>query len=317
MSQFMKTDRTVVVLFSDGVVKTVNTTNPHAGSILEEARKQYPDERKLLQLFDLAEAMKDYVAQVNLSLNVGGNVLQAKNGRVTWNGEELGGVIVDRILEFMRNGRPVMALGLFLGRLMANPSFNSRQQLYSFLEALEMPITERGTFLACKYVGADFKDCYSNTFDNRIGQVVSVPRASVDDNPNHTCSKGLHVGAWEYVENQGAHRMLVEVDPADVVSVPADYDGQKCRVCKYTVVAEIMPGDQPPRGDYLPSEPEAPKHVCPHCGFDLDEEPEWDDNLSAICECPNCAKEICKACNAIIVPDDAAFCAACGADLNP
>ncbi len=320
MAQYLKTDRTIVVLFSNGVAKAVNTTNPQANGILAEARKlENADEAQLLRLFDLAEAMKAYVAEAAVQCD--GHKLVAANGRVTMDGEELGGVVADRILKFMGEGVSVVPLAKFLIRLMANPSFNSRQQLYSFLEALNMPITERGTFLACKYVDANYLDCFSHTFDNHIGKEVVVDRASVDDNPNNTCSKGLHVGAWEYVANSGDHRMLVEVDPADVVSVPTDYNGQKCRCCRYKVVAEIT--GEPPRGTFrsmapaTPPPPPAPKHVCPKCGVDVSDEPEWDVEDDTVCVCPECSIEICKECENEVTPDGANFCARCGTDLNP
>ena len=316
MAQYLKTDRTIVVLFNNGTAKTVNTTNPQAATILDEARKlDKADEAKLLRLFDLAEAMKDYVAEMNVQCD--GHQLVAKSGHVTLDGEELGGVVVDRILGFMAEGRSVKPLAKFLIRLMANPSFNSRQQLYTFLEALNMPITERGTFLACKYVDANFQDCYTHTFDNHPGKTVQVDRASVDDNPNNTCSKGLHVGAWEYVQGNGSHRVLVEVDPADVVSVPTDYNGQKCRCCKYVVLSEIT--EEPPRGCFRPVEPEAPpkpRIVCPECGHDLTDEMEWEDDEYKTVECPSCNVRICKQCKAEVTPADSNFCHECGAEVS-
>ncbi len=315
MSQYMKTDKTIVVLFNNGAVKAVNVTNPQAASILDEARKlNGADEAKLLRLFDLAEAMKDYVAQVSAQCN--GHEVKAQNGRVTVDGEVLGGPVVDKILACMSQGVDPTPLARFLARLMANPSFNSRQQLYSFLEALNMPITDRGTFLACKYVREDFKDCASGTFDNTPGKVVQMDRSGVDDNPNNTCSRGLHVGAWEYVKGQGARRVLVEVDPADVVSVPTDYNGQKCRCCRYLVLSEIL--GEPPRGTFRPTEPPKPDYVCPDCGATcdaaiddvLDNEPD-----AKTYDCPSCGVTLCMACDKVIKPDDANFCAACGANL--
>jgi hypothetical protein len=53
--------------------------------------------------------------------------------------------------------------------------------------------------------------------------------------------------------------MILKINPADVVSIPADYNGAKGRCCKYTVVAQVN-GDPAAafasvvNGDY----PEAP-----------------------------------------------------------
>lgn len=312
MATYMKSEKTVTVRFGDGTVKTVKMDNKQAQSILDEARKlDWADEAVLLRMFDLAEAIRTYVQEMNMSVQ--GHQLVVKCGQVTLDGEVLGGVVVDRILAFAEEGLPPEPLSRFLVQLMANPSFNSRQQLYGFLEALNMPITERGTFLACKYVREDFTDCRTGKFDNHPGKVVEVKRSEVDDNPNNTCSKGLHVGAWEYVANSGAHRMLVEVDPADVVSVPTDYNGQKCRCCRYKVIDEIT--EAPPRGTFRPSEPTAPKHVCPSCGADIGGEREWDDEDETIVLCPACSVDICKECE-VVIPSDANFCPGCGTNLS-
>jgi hypothetical protein len=67
-----------------------------------------------------------------------------------------------------------------------------------------------------------------------------MPRSKVDDDPESTCSTGLHVCSFEYLRSFGGQRtMLCQVDPADVVSVPIDYQNTKVRVCRLTVVKEV------------------------------------------------------------------------------
>ena len=138
------------------------------------------------------------------------------------------------------------AMTNFIVKLYKNPSFNSVNQLYGFLTANNLPLTNEGTFYAYKKVGADYKDLHSHTFDNSIGKEVFMPRYEVEDNPHITCSKGLHCCSYDYLDNYGSSHIdgpcrvvIVEVDPADVVSVPVDYDNAKMRVCKYTVVDEL------------------------------------------------------------------------------
>jgi hypothetical protein len=101
-----------------------------------------------------------------------------------------------------------------------------------------MPITTKGTFLAYKGIREDGKDVHSGTIDNSPGQTPTMPRRLVNDDPNQGCSQGLHVGAFEYASHWGPRVVLVEVDPADVVSVPADHSYQKCRACKYKVLRD-------------------------------------------------------------------------------
>ena len=89
----------------------------------------------------------------------------------------------------------------------------------------------------------NYMDKYSGTFDNSVGQSVTMQRRKVDDNCNHGCSDGLHVGALDYVEgyrNEGNEDkvVIVKVNPQDVVSVPTDSECQKVRCCSYEVVAD-------------------------------------------------------------------------------
>jgi hypothetical protein len=68
-----------------------------------------------------------------------------------------------------------------------------------------------------------------------------MPRNKVDDNKENGCSYGFHAGSVDYAKNfmdRDGHLMLVEINPADVVSIPTDCQFQKLRTCKYKVVGE-------------------------------------------------------------------------------
>ena len=62
---------------------------------------------------------------------------------------------------------------------------------------------------------------------------------SVCDDASVGCSDGFHAGSLDYAEGfgRGGNLMIVEINPADVVSVPNDSDCQKLRTCKYKVVS--------------------------------------------------------------------------------
>ena len=79
---------------------------------------------------------------------------------------------------------------------------------------------------------------HSGKFDNTPGRVHEMKRNDVDDDARVACSNGFHVGSLEYATGFGPKCVIVEVDPADVVSVPFDCDGQKMRVSKYRVVCD-------------------------------------------------------------------------------
>lgn len=164
--------------------------------------------------------------------------IELVDGRVVIDGKVIPDVLTDRVLNFKEKGLPFEPLVLFARKLLENPSYNSRQMLYSFLEHNGHPITKNGNFIAYKKVKSDFTDCHTGKFDNSVGNTVSMPREEVDDNPNNTCSSGLHVAAYGYASTfSSGHLLEVEVDPKDVVSVPVDYNGEKMRVCRYEVKA--------------------------------------------------------------------------------
>jgi hypothetical protein len=171
--------------------------------------------------------------------------IEIKNGQVAYQGEAVHGSISKRILEFMSKGLPFQPLVNFLNNLMENPSMQSQKELYDFLEHEHLPITEDGYFLAYKAVRSDFKDKYRGTFDNRVGQVVSMQRAKVDDDRARGCSDGLHAGALNYVAGYGSLEsgdkiVIVKINPRDVVSVPSDCNFEKLRTCQYEVVGEYQ-----------------------------------------------------------------------------
>ena len=171
------------------------------------------------------------------------------NSKVMFEGEEVHGSISKRILEFMSKGLPFEPLVKFLDNLMQNPSMQSQQELYDFLEHENLPITEDGCFLAYKAVRKDFKDKWNGTFDNSVGQVCEMRRAKVNDNRDIGCSNGLHAGALNYVANYGSidnedRIIIVKINPEDVVSVPKDCNCEKLRTCKYEVVG-LYQGELP------------------------------------------------------------------------
>ena len=117
------------------------------------------------------------------------------------------------------------AMSNFIARLYQNTTRYVREQLFSWLKA-------------------NFDD--KSTHSNNVGDVVSMPREEVQDDPQTGCSTGLHVGTYEYA-SQFADGVLVRVAvaPEDVVSIPLDCEWQKLRACKYVVLeTEDRPVDE-------------------------------------------------------------------------
>lgn len=193
------------------------------------------NEDELLDLVDLEKAVA----------NFSDGLVEVKNGKVLFEGEEVHGSISQRILEFMKKGLPFQPLVNFLNNLMNNPSMQSQKELYDFLEHEHLPITEDGHFLAYKAVREDYMDKYKGVFDNHVGNVCEMRRAKVDDNRRMGCSNGLHAGALNYVASYGSVEsndriVIVKINPEDVVSVPSDCNCEKLRTCRYEVVGEYQ-----------------------------------------------------------------------------
>lgn len=149
-------------------------------------------------------------------------------------------VLSNRLMDFINNDIDTTALEAFWHNCRKNPDQESIKDLYEFLEYNSVPITRDGCFIAYKRVRKDFKDFYTGKFDNSPGKVVQEDRSLCNSDRNETCSRGLHCAAWDYANEsyysgQG-YIVEVKVNPEDVVSVPVDYDRQKMRTCKYTVV---------------------------------------------------------------------------------
>lgn len=162
------------------------------------------------------------------------------------NGFKAPTVLGNKIVKFSNEGLPYQPLVKFAENLQKNPSYRAVHELFQFLEKNDHPITEHGCFIAYKRVRGDFKDIHSGTMDNSPGKILELPRNQVDEDSAKTCSHGLHVANWNYAHTQFAScdpstdiMLEVEVNPADVVSIPVDYNQSKMRVCRYKVLGVV------------------------------------------------------------------------------
>jgi hypothetical protein len=167
-----------------------------------------------------------------------------KGGQITYKGKVIDGRLGKKIMEMDRDKQPFVYLVNFIERLEQNPSEASRNDLYEFLEANNIPITPDGKFIAYKVVRSDFKDKYSGTKDNTPGKLVEMDRDKVDPDNRQNCSYGLHVCGVNspYINFYGSNGdkvIKVLVDPKDAVAVPKDHSCQKIRVCEYKVLATV------------------------------------------------------------------------------
>jgi hypothetical protein len=227
------TDQNITVNY-DGQTHIVSRTDALAERLIKALKEKKEDE-----IPSLVSAAK------RVELFSHGNFV-VQDGRILVNGVEAPEVLSQKIIKFSNEGLPYQPLVKFAERLQLNPSFRAVQELFTFLEKNDHPITESGNFIAYKRVRGTFMDIHSNTMDNSPGTLVQMPRNQVNEDSNQTCSYGLHVANWDYAHNHFASSdsatdvmLEVEVDPADVVAIPVDYNNAKMRVCKYKVLGVV------------------------------------------------------------------------------
>jgi len=204
------------------------------------------------------DTVKSVVDPVKEILNYGKGLVAVQGSKVFYKDREMVGVITQRLIDMYQEGFPVEPLILFMENLMQNPSKRAVEELYTFLEKGKLPITPDGHFLAYKKVRADFLDIHSGTMNNAPGQIVEMERNEVDDDANRTCSAGLHFCSKEYLDHFGgsdSRTVILKINPADVVSIPADYNATKGRACRYEVLGEL--GVHPDEAFIAPVQTEA------------------------------------------------------------
>lgn len=220
-----------ITLIVDGKTRTLTSAS----------HSRYDEIRSLLAAGEKDEAEKLLdLTQVYTNAFAGTRV-SIEHGVVKLDGVAMHGVLADRMLTMKDEGFDVGPMARFMENLYENPSYRSVEQLYGFLEASDLPITEDGHFLAYKMVRDNYTDHRTGTFDNSVGARPKMPRNQVDDDPNSTCSAGLHFCSQNYLGfyGGGGRTMIVKVNPRDVVSIPVDYKNAKGRACEYEIVGEL------------------------------------------------------------------------------
>jgi hypothetical protein len=178
----------------------------------EKGSNQYA---KIIEAFDLPESQQE--AAVRKAIEKTAERAE-KNGfkispeEVSYKGEILPQALADKVRSIHREGLPLNLFEKFWMNIQDNPSASSVRELYEFLAYKELPITEDGCFLAYKGLESDFWSISGNKQTkvvkgivnasghilNTVGAEIEVKRRDVDDNRDHHCSFGLHVGSLDY-----------------------------------------------------------------------------------------------------------------------
>jgi hypothetical protein len=232
----------------DGELKVANQDHPAFQEIVDLLLGGC-EEDDVRHLFDVAEAISKKFDKLSERVSV-------FNGHVYFDGEEVNSTLTNTIVKFLNEKKDFKPLVNFFEKVMLNPNEHSREQLYRWLDKHHFTLSSEGDILAYKSV------CTSLTPDkfksvnrgraivdgveevgyisNYPGAVVEMPRSDVHHDPSVGCSTGLHVGTWDYVVSfTGDVKLLVSVNPRDVVSVPTDSNDEKMRVCRYKVLKVV------------------------------------------------------------------------------
>ena len=220
----------------DGEQYVVPNTHTNYTAIKHAVQGQ--DIETAVSLFNVRETLVRQLSQTTATV---GNVT-IKDGKVMFKGIEVHNKITELILNNLREGFDITRYANFMVNLLENPSFASREQLHGFIEKYLFDITEDGRFYAYKVINEDWTDVHTGKFNNSVGTTVTMLREEVDDDPNVTCSRGLHVCGRSYVNQFKRHNnrlVMVAVNPRDVVCIPKDYQHAKIRCCEYEVIGEV------------------------------------------------------------------------------
>lgn len=226
-----------ITIFCNEDSRSVAKDYPKFKSLRTKLMKSDFSDKVLAEVYELLNLPKfvEKFSQGNITVD-------HENSKVYYGTFEIKSSVVDRMMSMLDGREDIKPLIKFLEKLMMNPKTTVIEELYPFLKHNDIEISEDGDIIAYRSVRNDWKDFHTGTMDNSVGKVVSMPRSLVDDDPNRTCSSGLHCSAYEYASTFGsnAHLVKVQVCPSDVVSVPTDYDGMKLRACKFKVLEAVL-----------------------------------------------------------------------------
>ena len=229
---YIATPTSLVIVYTDGTTAPVLKDNPLFNRVKDIIAKRD---------WSAIPAIMDAVARIKKATN--GMFYTDEHGQVIHAGEVMPSALSKRVLQFVDNLIDTTSLTKFWENLVKNPSESSKRELYDFLEANDVAITEDGCFIGYRRITSDFKDFYTGKIDNSIGAKPYMDRSLCNPNRNETCSRGLHIAAFRYAKEDyhaGEGQLIeVKVNPEDVVTVPPDYNQMKMRVCRYEVLSVI------------------------------------------------------------------------------
>lgn len=225
-----------LTFFPYGRAKTIPVTHVNFDEIVSHVvADRYEEAVALCEVSKFVEVFSD------------GQVKIGEDDTVLINGQSVSDYIVEKILRLHKAGESFKSLSNFAALLQSNPNEEVREDLYKWIEASHMPLTEDGHFIAYKKIQNDFFSFYSGP-DGKvfhgIGEYVTMPREECNESRNVTCSSGLHFCSYTYLSayyGNSGKVVAVMINPKDVTAIPRDYNLAKGRGCAYLVLNEVDP----------------------------------------------------------------------------
>ena len=238
MIPYILTDQSVTLMLETKPV-VIPASHAQFEKIREALRDGVDDVEFYRGLVDIKEAVVRYMQ----------GYVRIEDGVLTYRDRPIDTYLTRKILAFLKSGEDglVAPLIAFLERLQGNPSYRAQQQLYQWIEKANLPITPDGFILAFKRVRKDYWDHRTGeTFFHKVGAVLEMPRSECDEDPDRTCSSGIHFCSIEYLKkgpvgDSDDPVMIVKIDPADVTAIPRDYNDTKGRCCRMEIIDETSP----------------------------------------------------------------------------
>lgn len=261
---------------------------------LHEVRSDNPDFTRVFSAVQQGKSWEDVdgVAGVRTVVALSDRIKLADD-QLFFDGEAVDSSLTTAIKRYHLEGRDPIGLVNFMTKLFdASDSYRIRNFAFQWLTTQRLEVTPEGNLLGYRGVDSDLRSKHrgpgcgafvNGVWDegidgipNEPGNVITMPRHTVSDDPDVDCGPGLHVGSEDYARSWGVRHIIIEVEPQDIVSVPKS-SVNKMRVCAYRVVEEIIP------------EAPVPDHEAPAAGAnDLEEAiPEergnkWRDRLKKV-----------------------------------
>jgi hypothetical protein len=225
--------RASISIMIDGEFNTVDKSALNYEALKVELQK--PEDQRDIALIKSLISTKKMIEAFSY-----GKVKITEDEKVLFDGNEITNYLASRMLQIMNEGYDVTPFAKFMERVYANPQPYTRDELYEWLEAADLPIMSDGRFIAFKKVKKNYTDCHTGKFDNSVGQVLVMDRKGCDPDRNQDCSTGFHFCSAGYLSHfQGDRVIVLAIDPADVTAIPRDYNRTKGRTCRYEVIGEL------------------------------------------------------------------------------